>query len=88
MKHLDSQRRELKEGQRVAYNGSGQVVPGIILKLGKDIQVAYKGNIPVYDYDWDKGYQPGIGYSKTERQDPISRVRNGSSILILGEENG
>ena len=82
--HKDSQGVVLEVGQKVAYNKSGNVVPGIIHKLGKEIQVEYAGNQPIYDYDWDKGWNPDTGYSKTLREKVISRVRNGSSLLVLG----
>ncbi len=33
VRHCDSQGREIEVGQRVAYNMSGQVVPGVVLDV-------------------------------------------------------
>jgi hypothetical protein len=77
--HKDSQGRELAVGQKVAYNMSGDVVPGEITNLGAEIRILYKGNLKFYDYDYSNGYPP----TKTEQKPRVSRVRNGTSVLLL-----
>lgn len=82
MSHLicDSQGVVLKAGQRVAYNMSGQVVPGILQAVGDIITVQYDGrHIERRHWQTNKllGYQPQYGH--------VSRVRNGTSLLVLDD---
>lgn len=70
MLHKDSQRRAIREGHLVAYNMSGQVVPGEVLDVsGQVIKVIYKGR----DF-------PG---NPIKADAHVSKVRDGSSMLIL-----
>jgi hypothetical protein len=68
--HRDSQGTPLRVGQRVAYNMSGDVVPGEIVRISTRISILHTGR-PV-----------GLYHGK---DDHISKVRNSSSILVLSE---
>ena len=71
--HKDSQGRELEVGQKVAYNRSGDVVPGEITFLGAEITILCLSK-NAYSYSIQ---------SKKNGGRIVSRVRNGTSVLVL-----
>jgi hypothetical protein len=70
--HKDSQGRILEVGQKVAYNRSGDVVPGEITFLGSEIRILCLGK---NTYSYSQQVQAG--------KPIVSRVRNGTSVLVL-----
>ncbi len=72
MNHRDSQSVLIREGDRVAYNLSGDVVPGVVI----DTSCASHVKIRLV--------QKGAGFKSGH----ISRVKNARSILVLAGDDG
>lgn len=68
--HRDSRGVEIKNGQRVAYNRSGDVIEGTILDASSS------GHIKV---------TPGEDFRASFGAPKFSRVRHGRSILVLSD---
>lgn len=71
MTWTDSRHRPLAVGQRVAYNRSGDVVEGEIVHLTRSAV----------------HIQPSHDYQRPWSSSPLSKVKRGSSIMVLPPED-